>query len=131
MTANLVLNALGSVRLFDGSETTPDRHLVTLPLFHTFGSTVQMNAGFASRRHSGAGRALRRRAGHRADATARHHLFRRVPTMLWALLNALDEHTDIESLRNFAAYGGVRRRQPAGADLEDFRAASASTFSKF
>lgn len=46
--ANLVLNALGSVRLFDGSETIPDRHLVTLPLFHTFGSTVQMNAGFAS-----------------------------------------------------------------------------------
>jgi long-chain acyl-CoA synthetase len=45
--SNLVLNALGSVQLFNSSVEHPDRHLVTLPLFHTFGSTVQMNAGFA------------------------------------------------------------------------------------
>ena len=45
--ANLVLNALTSNRLFGSLATGHDRHLVTLPLFHSFGSTVQMNAGFA------------------------------------------------------------------------------------
>ncbi|MYT19667.1 AMP-binding protein, partial [Streptomyces sp. SID7760] len=41
--ANLVLNALACNRLL---ETRPaeDTHLVVLPLFHSFGATVQMNA---------------------------------------------------------------------------------------
>ncbi len=45
--ANLVLNALESCRML-GVSRQGERHLVTLPLFHSFGSTVQMNAGFAS-----------------------------------------------------------------------------------
>jgi long-chain acyl-CoA synthetase len=45
--ANLVLNALESNRML-GASPTGERHLVTLPLFHSFGSSVQMNAGFAS-----------------------------------------------------------------------------------
>ena len=74
--ANLVLNALGSVRLFDGSETAPivTGDLAAIPHFW-FDGADERRVRF--RRHSGAGRALRRRAGHRADATARHHLLRR------------------------------------------------------
>ena len=44
--ANLVLNALTCNRLF-GARATTSVHLLALPLFHSFGSTVQMNAGFA------------------------------------------------------------------------------------
>ena len=44
--SNIVMNALTCNRLF-GSEPARDTHLLTLPLFHSFGSTVQMNAGFS------------------------------------------------------------------------------------
>ncbi|MEW7001077.1 AMP-binding protein [Serratia ureilytica] len=97
----------------------PDRHLVTLPLFHTFGSTVQMNAGFAS---AATLVLVERFDAAQAIALMQRHgitFFAGVPTMYWALLNALDEHTDIE-LAQHAAYGGVRRRQPAGADPGGF-----------
>lgn len=128
--ANLVLNALGSVRLFDGSETAPDRHLVTLPLFHTFGSTVQMNAGFAS---AATLVLVERFDAAQAIALMQRHgitFFAGVPTMYWALLNALDEHTDIERLRST-----LRMAVSGGASLpvqiwRIFRAVSASTFSK-
>ena len=43
--ANLLLNALTCNRQFGVAEH--DVHLITLPLFHSFGSTVQMNAGFS------------------------------------------------------------------------------------
>lgn len=108
--ANLVLNALGSVRLFDGSETEPDRHLVTLPLFHTFGSTVQMNAGFSA---AATLVLVERFDAAQAIALMQRHgitFFAGVPTMYWALLNALDEHTDIERLRStlrMAVSGGA------------------------
>jgi long-chain acyl-CoA synthetase len=45
--SNMVHNALLANRLF--GLFPHDVHLVTLPLFHSFGQTVQMNAGFASR----------------------------------------------------------------------------------
>ena len=44
--SNLVMNALTCNRLF-ASQPAGDTHLLTLPLFHSFGSTVQMNAGFS------------------------------------------------------------------------------------
>ena len=43
--ANLLLNALTCNRQFGVADH--EVHLITLPLFHSFGSTVQMNAGFA------------------------------------------------------------------------------------
>ena len=127
--ANLVLNALGSVRLFDGSETAPIV-TVTLPLFHTFGSTVQMNAGFAS---AATLVLVERFDAAQAIALMQRHgitFFAGVPTMYWALLNALDEHTDIERLRST-----LRMAVSGGASLpvqiwRIFRAVSASTFSK-
>ncbi|MBL1098535.1 AMP-binding protein [Streptomyces coffeae] len=48
--ANLLLNAL-TVHRFIGGEGT-DRHLVTLPLFHSFGQTVQLHTAFAGGRRS-------------------------------------------------------------------------------
>lgn len=108
--SNLTLNALGSVRLFEGSETDPDRHLVTLPLFHTFGSTVQMNAGFACAatlvlmERFDAAQAIALMQKHRVT------FFAGVPTMYWALLNALDDKVDLARLRStlrMAVSGGA------------------------
>ncbi|EME19165.1 long-chain-fatty-acid--CoA ligase [Rhodococcus triatomae BKS 15-14] len=83
--ANMVLNALGHNQVLD---TRPDDvHLVTLPLFHSFAQTVQMNAGFAM----GTTLVLLPRFDASAALTliARHRvtIFAGVPTMYWALLN--------------------------------------------
>lgn len=43
--ANLVLNALTAHRFLEGGEAT-DTHLVALPLFHSFGQTLQMHTAF-------------------------------------------------------------------------------------
>jgi long-chain acyl-CoA synthetase len=108
--SNLVLNALESNRML-GTDPTGERHLVTLPLFHSFGSTVQMNAGFAS--------ASTLVLIPRFDAAAAVKLldaeeitfFAGVPTMYWGLLGALDESgVDVDKIaRNLrvAAAGGA------------------------
>lgn len=95
--SNLVLNALTCNRLF-GSEPGTDVHLVTLPLFHSFGSSVQMNAGFSM----GATLVLLPRF----DAEAAIALldsedvtfFAGVPTMWWGLLGVLSEGVDVEKI---------------------------------
>lgn len=95
--SNLVLNALTCNRLF-GSEPGTDVHLVTLPLFHSFGSSVQMNAGFSM----GATLVLLPRF----DAEAAISLleseevtfFAGVPTMWWGLLGVLSEGVDVEKI---------------------------------
>ena len=93
--ANMVLNALTCHRLFGGSVAEPDVHLVALPLFHSFGQTVQMNAGF--------GVASTLVLLPRFDATSalalmqaeRVTFFAGVPTMYWGLLGADDEAVDV------------------------------------
>ncbi|MFI6078078.1 long-chain fatty acid--CoA ligase [Actinoplanes sp. NPDC051343] len=95
--SNLVLNALTCNRLF-GSVPGTDTHLLVLPLFHSFGSTVNMNAGFAT--------AATLVLLPRFDATAAVTLlqsenvtfFAGVPTMYWGLLNALTEEVDVERI---------------------------------
>ena len=94
--ANMVLNALTCHRLFGTVEH--DVHLVTLPLFHSFGQTVQMNAGF------GAGATLillpRFDPATALSIMAREHVsfFAGVPTMYWALLAAAsgDQASDVD-----------------------------------
>ncbi|MEU3342625.1 long-chain fatty acid--CoA ligase [Streptomyces sp. NPDC006668] len=86
--SNLVNNALVCVGLFGSGSV--DVQLVTLPLFHTFGQTVQMNAGLAV----GATLVLLPRFSP-ADALAlmeRENVtcFAGVPTMYWALLHHPD-----------------------------------------
>lgn len=119
--ANLVLNALGCNRLFQYSEERPDTMLVCLPLFHTFGATVLMNAGFAS----GSTLVLVPRfTGDVAlDLMVEHQVtfFAGVPTMYWALLNALGADHDVSTIKN-----SMRVAVSGGASLpiqilEDFR----------
>lgn len=87
--ANLTMNALMCNRLFGFTPDHPERHLVALPLFHSFGSTVQLNSGFSV----GATLVLLPRfdAQQALEIFASQSIttFAGVPTMYWALLNAL------------------------------------------
>jgi long-chain acyl-CoA synthetase len=95
--SNLVMNALTCNRLFASVPGT-DTHLLVLPLFHSFGSTVNMNAGFAT--------AATLVLLPRFDAAAAVRLlqsenvtfFAGVPTMYWGLLNALTDEVDVERI---------------------------------
>jgi long-chain acyl-CoA synthetase len=95
--SNLILNALTTNRLF-GSRPAEDTHLLVLPLFHSFGSTVNMNAGFAT--------AATLVLLPRFDAAAAVKLleaedvtfFAGVPTMYWGLLNALSDGVDVDRI---------------------------------
>ncbi len=93
--ANLALNALTCHRLFD---VLGEWQLVTLPLFHSFAQTVQLNAGFSQ----GATLVLLPRFD--ADTALnliRDHqitVFAGVPTMYWALLGAATHRDDITAL---------------------------------
>jgi long-chain acyl-CoA synthetase len=110
--ANMVLNALTCDRLFESSPTTPDVHLVTLPLFHSFGQTVNLNAGFSV----GATMVMLPRF----EATQALALMRReeitffagVPTMYWGLLGALTDGVDVDKLS-----GTLRRAVSGGSAL--------------
>jgi long-chain acyl-CoA synthetase len=92
--SNLILNALTCNRLFSSQPAT-DTHLLVLPLFHSFGSTVNMNAGFAT--------ASTLVLQPRFDAATAVKLletedvtfFAGVPTMYWGLLNALTDDVDV------------------------------------
>ncbi|MDQ1006081.1 long-chain acyl-CoA synthetase [Streptomyces sp. V4I23] len=83
--SNMAHNALLANRLCGMNER--DVHLITLPLFHSFGQTMQMNAGFAS----GATAVLLPRfdAGRALELMEREEVtfFAGVPTMYWGLLN--------------------------------------------
>ncbi|MEV6842331.1 long-chain fatty acid--CoA ligase [Actinoplanes sp. NPDC051411] len=95
--SNLLMNALTCNRLFASVPGT-DTHLLVLPLFHSFGSTVNMNAGFAT--------AATLVLLPRFDAAAAVRLlqsenvtfFAGVPTMYWGLLNALTDEVDVERI---------------------------------
>jgi long-chain acyl-CoA synthetase len=109
--SNLLLNALTCNRLF-GSKPGTDTHLLVLPLFHSFGSTVNMNAGFAT--------ASTLVLLPRFDAAAAVKLlqsekvtfFAGVPTMYWGLLNALTDEVDVELIA-----GNMRVAVSGGSSL--------------
>jgi len=86
--SNMVHNALLANRLF--GLHPHDVHLAALPLFHSFGQTVQMNAGFAT----GATVVMMPRfdAGQALALMERERVtfFAGVPTMYHALLNCED-----------------------------------------
>ncbi len=106
--SNLVMNAQTCNQLFDVVRAT-DTHLLTLPLFHSFGSTVQMNAGFAM---ASTLVLLPRFDAKQAVALMQQEditFFAGVPTMWWGLLHALDESVDVERIAGnlrIAASGG-------------------------
>ncbi|TJZ79699.1 long-chain fatty acid--CoA ligase [Rhodococcus oryzae] len=88
--SNMVMNAATANRLFDSNPVRHDNYLVTLPLFHSFGQTVTMNAGLSV----GATLVLLPRfeaaAALRLMVDEAITVFAGVPTMYWALLGALD-----------------------------------------
>ena len=103
--SNMVHNALLASRLF--GLHPHDVHLVVLPLFHSFGQTVQMNAGFAT----GATLVLLPRfdAAKALEAIQAEHVtfFAGVPTMYHALLNCEDnDRFDLARMR-IAVSGGA------------------------
>ncbi|GAA4684518.1 long-chain-fatty-acid--CoA ligase [Gordonia humi] len=95
--ANTMMNAIASNRLF-GSSPATDVHVVALPLFHTFGATVQLHAGFSM----AATLLLVRRFDPRDVIHLLEHedvtFFAGVPTMWWGLLNALSEEVDVDRI---------------------------------
>jgi long-chain acyl-CoA synthetase len=109
--SNLLLNALTCNRLFE-SRPGADTHLAVLPLFHSFGSTVNMNAGFAT--------ASTLVLLPRFDAAAAVKLleteditfFAGVPTMYWGLLNALSDGVDVDRIA-----GNLRIAVSGGSSL--------------
>ena len=95
--SNLVMNAQTCNRLFAAQPAT-DTHLLTLPLFHSFGSTVQMNAGFSL---ASTLVLLPRFDAQQAVALMQKEditFFAGVPTMWWGLLHALDESVDVKRI---------------------------------
>ncbi|MEH0841202.1 long-chain fatty acid--CoA ligase [Micromonospora sp. CPCC 205711] len=94
--ANVVMNAVTCWRLFGAVDE--DVHLVTLPLFHSFGQTVQMNAGM----YGGATLVLLPRfdAGTALTLMERERVtfFAGVPTMYWGLLSAGREKADVAAI---------------------------------
>jgi len=95
--SNLLLNALTCNRLF-GSQPAIDTHLLVLPLFHSFGSTVNMNAGFATASTLVLLPRFDAAAAVKLLETEEVTFFAGVPTMYWALLNALTEDVDVERI---------------------------------
>lgn len=87
--SNMTMNAIGTRHLLQG--TLEDIHVIVLPLFHSFGQTCQMNAGFLS------GNTLVMIPKFSPDAVLSAiqnegaTIFAGVPTMYWALLNYEDK----------------------------------------
>ncbi|MFH9295002.1 long-chain fatty acid--CoA ligase [Streptomyces sp. NPDC017520] len=107
--ANLVLNALACNKLLE-NRPARDTHLVVLPLFHSFGATVQMNAGFST----ASTLVLLPRFDARQTVSLMQQeditVFAGVPTMWWGLLQALTDDVDVERIaRNLrvGASGGA------------------------
>ncbi|MER6797777.1 long-chain-fatty-acid--CoA ligase, partial [Amycolatopsis mediterranei] len=94
--ANMVLNALTCHRVFGTVEH--DVHLVTLPLFHSFGQSVQLNAGFAA----GATLVLLPRFDPRTALELMQRegvtFFAGVPTMYWGLVGADPAEFDLDAI---------------------------------
>ncbi|MFC6064008.1 long-chain-fatty-acid--CoA ligase [Streptomyces ochraceiscleroticus] len=95
--ANTVMNVLACNRLFRSTPAS-DSHLLCLPLFHTFGATVQMHAGFSM----AATLYLVPRFDAREVVDLMGHepitFFAGVPTMWWGLLNALSDAVDVKRI---------------------------------
>ncbi|MBU1340129.1 MAG: long-chain fatty acid--CoA ligase [Proteobacteria bacterium] len=96
--SNMTMNALGSRHLLQLNQD--DIHVIVLPLFHSFGQTCQMNAGFSV----GNTLVLIPKFTPQAVLSAIENdggtVFAGVPTMYWALLNHEDKEGmfDIEKI---------------------------------
>jgi len=83
--ANMLLNARLSDLMY--AKADHDVHLITLPLFHSFGQTVQMNAGFYNRATLVLLDRFTPDSALRLMDDENVTIFAGVPTMFWAMLN--------------------------------------------
>ena len=92
--SNMTMNALGSRHLLQLNQE--DIHVIVLPLFHSFGQTCQMNAGFSV----GNTLVLIPKFTPKAVLSAIENdggtVFAGVPTMYWALLNHEDKENEFD-----------------------------------
>jgi long-chain acyl-CoA synthetase len=109
--SNLLLNALTCNRLFQSKPGT-DTHLLVLPLFHSFGSTVNMNAGFATAATLVLLPRFEAAAAVKLLEQENVTFFAGVPTMYWGLLNALSDGVDVERIA-----GNMRIAVSGGSSL--------------
>jgi len=87
--SNMTMNAIGSRHLF---QLTPDDvHALVLPLFHSFGQTCQMNAGFSTGNTLVMIPKFMPEIVLSAIQNEGATIFAGVPTMYWAMLNYKDE----------------------------------------
>jgi long-chain acyl-CoA synthetase len=95
--ANTMMNVVTINRLFK-NQPAQDTHLLTLPLFHTFGATVQMHAGFSMA--STIVLVPRFDAEQVIGLMQKEEIsfFAGVPTMWWGLLGALTEGVDVKRI---------------------------------
>ncbi len=106
---NMVFNARLSDTMYEAHPD--DVHLITLPLFHSFGQTVQMNAGF----YNGASISLLPRFDPDAALGIMQRdnvtFFAGVPTMYWAMLHSPNaDKYDLDKISNtlrYAVSGGA------------------------
>lgn len=116
--SNLLLNAMICSDLF--KSTPEDKLLIVLPLFHIFGMTCLMNAGF----YKGCTTILLPRFdGPTVIGLLDKHditVFAGVPTMYWGLLNTVNQGANIEKIKKtlrLAISGGASLPQTI---LEEF-----------
>ncbi len=109
--SNMAQNALLANRLF--GLHPHDVHLVALPLFHSFGQSVQMNAGLASRATIVLMPRFDPAAALSLMQQERVTFFAGVPTMYWALLSC----DDAERFDLAAIAGTMRVAVSGGAAL--------------
>ncbi|MCB8967348.1 MAG: long-chain fatty acid--CoA ligase [Ardenticatenaceae bacterium] len=95
--SNIVMNSFVVRELFQ--QQKDDIQLVTLPLFHSFGQTVQLNAGFLGGHTLVFLARFEPEAAFKALQDENVTIFCGVPTMFWALLNYPDaEKFDLEKI---------------------------------
>jgi long-chain acyl-CoA synthetase len=86
--SNMTMNTFASRDILAGCYD--DVHILALPLFHSFGQTVQMNAGFSSGNTMVLIPRFSAEAVFAALQQEQGTIFAGVPTMYWALLNYED-----------------------------------------
>jgi len=95
--SSLLLNARLADTIFARDpDVDHDVHLIVLPLFHTFGQTAQMNAGFYMQATLVMVTPFEPGAALAAMEKENVTIFAGVPTMYWALLNHPDAEKDYD-----------------------------------
>jgi long-chain acyl-CoA synthetase len=110
--ANILFNALSLSRLLGEHPEGHDTLLVVLPLFHTFGQTVQMVMGFLQASTLVMMARFEAKAALALMQNEQVTCFAGVPTMYWGLLNALDDSVDVVAIA-----ARLRRAVSGGAAL--------------